>query len=110
MNTLTIATLAFAAIGIVAQATSVSAQTKPIGHYADVNGIHLYYEIHGTGSTNGAPLVLLHGGLMSSSLWGPTLPALAAGREVIAVDLQGHGHTADIDRPMSVQAMGDDIA
>jgi pimeloyl-ACP methyl ester carboxylesterase len=107
MNTLTIATLAFAAIGMVTQA---SAQTSQ-GHYADVNGIHLYYEIHGSASSNGAPpLVLLHGGLMSSSLWGPTLPALAAGREVIAVDLQAHGHTTDIDRPISVQAMGDDIA
>lgn len=90
--------------------TTIMAQT-PQGHYAEVNGINLYYEIHGTVSTNGEkPLVLLHGGLFSSSLWGPTLPALAAGREVIAVDLQGHGHTADIDRPITVEAMADDIA
>jgi pimeloyl-ACP methyl ester carboxylesterase len=103
MNTLTLATLAFAAIAMVAQA---SAQQNSQGHYADVNGIHLYYEIHGSGK----PLVLLHGGLFSSSMFGPTIPALAAGHKVIAVDLQGHGHTADIDRPLSVEAMGDDIA
>ncbi len=107
MQTLTSITLTalFAAL----LPAAVLAQQAP-GKYADVNGIKLYYEIHGTGSANGVPLVLLHGGLMSSSLWGPTLPALAAGREVIAVDLQAHGHTADIDRPISVQAMGDDIA
>jgi len=107
MNRLTIAALAFITIGMVAQA---SAQQNPQGHYADVNGIHLYYELHGSPHAGKTPLVLLHGGLMSSSLWGPTLPALAAGREVIAIDMQGHGHTADIDRPISVQAIGDDVA
>src|SRR5258708_14796662 len=82
------------------------AQAKMKGQYAEVNGIKLYYEIHGTGK----PLVLLHGGLFSTSMFGPTLPALAAGRKVIGVDLQGHGHTADIDRPLSIEAMGEDIA
>ena len=76
------------------------------GQYADVNGIKLYYEIHGAGR----PLVLLHGGLGSIEMFGPNLPALAAGHRVIAVDLQGHGRTADIDRPISVQLMGEDIA
>ena len=76
------------------------------GKYADVNGIKLYYEIHGTGH----PLVLLHGGLGATSMFGTNLPALAQGRQVIAVDLQGHGRTADIDRPMSPQLMADDIA
>jgi pimeloyl-ACP methyl ester carboxylesterase len=76
------------------------------GRYADVNGITLYYESHGTGR----PLVLLHGGLGAIEMFGPNLPALAAGRRVIAVDLQGHGRTADIDRPTSVPAMADDIA
>ena len=74
--------------------------------YADVNGIKLYYEIHGTGR----PLVLLHGGLGAIEMFGPNLPALAKGRQVIAVDLQGHGRTADIDRPLSPQLMADDIA
>jgi len=81
-------------------------QTKGVGHYADVNGIKLYYETAGTGR----PLILLHGGLGAIEMFGPNLPALAKGRQVIAVDLQGHGRTADIDRPLSVELMADDIA
>jgi pimeloyl-ACP methyl ester carboxylesterase len=81
-------------------------KTKDVGQYADVNGIKLYYEIHGTGR----PLVLLHGGLGAIETWGPNLPALAKGRQVIAIDLQGHGRTADIDRPLSAKLMADDIA
>ena len=81
-------------------------KTKSLGRYADVNGITLYYEIHGAGR----PLVLLHGGLGAIDMFGPNLPALAKGHQVIAVDLQGHGRTADIDRPLSVELMGDDIA
>ena len=74
--------------------------------YADVNGINLYYEIHGTGR----PLVLLHGGLGAIEMFGPNLAALAKNHQVIGVDLQGHGRTADIDRPLSVLFMADDIA
>src|SRR5438876_12202583 len=81
-------------------------KTNGAGHYAEVNGIKLYYEIHGTGR----PLILLHGGLGAIEMFGPNLPALAQGRQVIAVDLQGHGRTADIDRPLSVALMADDIA
>jgi pimeloyl-ACP methyl ester carboxylesterase len=77
-----------------------------MGQYADVNGLHLYYEIHGTGR----PLILLHGGLMSGESFGPHLPALSAHHQVITVDLQGHGRTADIDRPIDVTLMADDIA
>jgi pimeloyl-ACP methyl ester carboxylesterase len=80
--------------------------TQGNGQYADVNGINLYYETHGTGR----PLILLHGGLGSGEMFGPLLPALAAGHQVIAVDLQGHGRTADIDRPLSIETMADDIA
>jgi pimeloyl-ACP methyl ester carboxylesterase len=76
------------------------------GEYADVNGINLYYETHGTGH----PLILLHGGLGSGEMFGPLLPALAASHQVIAVDLQGHGRTADVDRPLSIETMADDIA
>jgi pimeloyl-ACP methyl ester carboxylesterase len=83
-----------------------TAMTTPAGgHYADVNGINLYYEIHGTGS----PLILLHGGLGSGEMFGPVLPALAGKHQVILVDLQGHGRTADIDRPLDVRLMADDI-
>jgi len=81
-------------------------KTKGVGKYADVNGIKLYYEIHGVGR----PLILLHGGLGAIEMFGPNLAALAKGRRVIAVDLQGHGRTADIDRPLSVELMADDIA
>jgi pimeloyl-ACP methyl ester carboxylesterase len=91
---------------------AAAAQTNPWGgqegpgSYADVNGIRLYYEIHGTGK----PLVLLHGGLGAGSMFGPVLPALAERHKVILVDLQGHGRTPDIDRPLDVRFMADDIA
>ncbi|MBI1257833.1 MAG: alpha/beta fold hydrolase [Chloroflexi bacterium] len=76
------------------------------GSYAQVNGINLYYEIHGEGE----PLILLHGGLGAIEMFGENLAALAAGRQVIGVDLQGHGRTADIDRPITFEAMADDVA
>ena len=74
--------------------------------YAPVNGLELYYEIHGTGD----PLVLLHGGFGLTSMFSEILPQLAEKRQVIAVDLQGHGRTADIDRPLRLEFMADDIA
>lgn len=74
--------------------------------YADVNGISLYYEEHGSGQ----PLVLLHGGLAAGSMYAAILPELAKGRRVILVDLQAHGHTADADRPLRYETMADDIA
>jgi pimeloyl-ACP methyl ester carboxylesterase len=80
--------------------------TKGAGQYAEVNGINLYFETHG----EGRPLILLHGGLMSGEMFGPTLPLLAERHQVVAVDLQGHGRTADIDRPIDVRLMAGDIA
>lgn len=80
--------------------------TAPRTGYAPVNGLDLYYEIHGAG----APLVLLHGGFGATGMFGELLPALAAHRQVIAVDLQGHGRTADIDRPLRIEQLADDIA
>jgi pimeloyl-ACP methyl ester carboxylesterase len=76
------------------------------GQYADVNGLHMYYEIHGSGR----PRVLLHGGLASGETFGPALPVLAETRQVIVRDLQGHGRTADIDRPLDPRLLADDIA
>jgi pimeloyl-ACP methyl ester carboxylesterase len=87
-------------------ATDWSAGTQGSGHYAEVNGINLYFETHGAGR----PLILLHGGLGSGEMFGPVLPALAERHQVIAVDLQGHGRTADIDRPIDVRLMAGDIA
>ncbi len=74
--------------------------------YAPVNGLKMYYEIHG----NGEPLILLHGGVGATEMFGEILPSLSSIRRVIAVDLQAHGRTADIDRPLSYEAMADDIA
>jgi pimeloyl-ACP methyl ester carboxylesterase len=82
------------------------ADEAPRSGYAPVNGLQLYYEIHGAGE----PLVLLHGGLGMTGMFGDLLPRLAQGRQVIAVDLQGHGRTADIDRPLRLELMADDIA
>ena len=76
------------------------------GKYASVNGLNLYYEIHGQGQ----PLILLHGGLGTIAMFKQILPRLIETRQVIGVELQAHGHTADIERPMSFEAMADDIA
>lgn len=80
--------------------------TTPQTGYAPVNGLQMYYEIHGTGR----PLVLLHGALCAIDLWRPILETLAGRRQVIAVELQGHGHTADVDRPFSYERLADDVA
>lgn len=77
------------------------------GRYASVNGVDLYYEIHG----DGPALVLLHGAMGTiDSCFADLLPRLAAGHRVIAVELRSHGHTADVDRPLSYQDMADDVA
>jgi pimeloyl-ACP methyl ester carboxylesterase len=76
------------------------------GKYANINGLAIYYEIHGTGE----PLVLLPGSFGTIDMFAQLLPLLAETRQVIAVELQGHGHTADIERPLSFEQMADDIA
>lgn len=82
------------------------ATTAPRSGLAPINGIELWYEIHGEGK----PLVLLHGGFGSVGMFGPNVDALAAGRQVIGVDLQSHGRTPAVDRPMTFEAMADDVA
>ena len=76
------------------------------GHYATVNGLRIYYEDHGAG----LPLVLLHGGVGASEMFDPVRPVLTEKRRVIAIHLQGHGRTRDIDRPLRFEAMADDVA
>ena len=76
------------------------------GNYAEVNDLHLYYEIQGTGD----PLILLHGGLGAIHMYGDVLPSLAQNRQVVAVDLQAHGRTAGIERPLRFELMAEDIA
>ena len=75
--------------------------------YASVNGLKMYYERYGTG---GVPLVLLHGGAGTIGMFGTVLDTLSRGRRVIATELQAHGHTADIDRPLRYELMADDVA
>jgi pimeloyl-ACP methyl ester carboxylesterase len=98
------------AAGIILAASVPAAQTRTTAGlktgYAPVNGLNLYYEIHGTGK----PLILLHGGLGANEMFDEVMPALSKDRQVIAVDLQAHGRTGDIDRPLSYDAMADDIA
>src|SRR5262245_39725082 len=69
------------------RSTTMTATSQDTGRYAEVNGLNLYYETHGSGR----PLILLHGGLGSGEMFGPVSPALAQHHQVIAVDLQGHG-------------------
>jgi pimeloyl-ACP methyl ester carboxylesterase len=86
--------------------TDWTTDAKGTGQYAEVNGINLYFESHGAGRS----LILLHGGLGSGEMFGPVIPALAERHQVVAVDLQGHGRTADIDRPIDLRLMADDMA
>jgi pimeloyl-ACP methyl ester carboxylesterase len=76
------------------------------GQYAEINGLHLYYEVHGSGR----PMVLLHGGLASGEMFDPIITTLSEHHRVIVPDLQGHGRTADIDRPIDMRLMADDVA
>ena len=84
-----------------------SAIDAKVGNYATVNGLNMYYEVHGSGR----PLILLHGGISNIvSDFGKVLPALAQNRQVIAIEQQAHGRTAYIDRPLSTEHMAEDTA
>jgi pimeloyl-ACP methyl ester carboxylesterase len=89
-----------------AQEASAMLPTPTQSGYAPVNGVEVYYAVYGTG----APLVLLHGGLQTTEMFGPVLAALAEGRQVIGVEVQAHGHTLPFDRPMTWEALATDIA
>jgi pimeloyl-ACP methyl ester carboxylesterase len=80
---------------------------EPVRAYAEVNGLHMYYEIHG----RGRPILLLHGGIADDSFWSKTIPALAKDHQVIAPEQMGHGHTADLpSREFSYTQMAEDTA
>jgi pimeloyl-ACP methyl ester carboxylesterase len=88
--------------------TTLSTHANPArsGAYAAVNGLHVYYETHG----DGRPLVLLHGGVLTlDRTFGPLLPALAKNHQVIGIELQGHGHTADSERDMTLENLASDV-
>jgi pimeloyl-ACP methyl ester carboxylesterase len=98
-----------AALSLLGLGTSAAAQTLPAPTktgYVTANGVRYYYEIRGRGE----PLLLLHGGLGNINMFAPGIPELVKSRQVIAVDLYGHGRTALTDRPMSLIDMGDDMA
>jgi pimeloyl-ACP methyl ester carboxylesterase len=98
--------LATAAAGTAAAAPDKPAAGVPTTGHARVNGLEMYYEIHGRGGT---PLVLLHGAICTiDTCFGGLIPELAKTRQVIAIEQQAHGHTADIDRPLSVSQMTED--
>jgi pimeloyl-ACP methyl ester carboxylesterase len=85
----------------------VSGQQKSTTGYAPVNGLKMYYEIHG----NGDPVVMLHGAFMAvTDDWSVWINELAKTRKVIAIDMQGHGRTADINRDMTFENLSDDVA
>jgi len=87
--------------------TDLSAQPRPTTGYARVNGLRMYYEVHGRGE----PVVLLHGAFMSiTNNWEGWIGELSKTRKVIAVEMQGHGRTADIPRELSSEALADDVA
>ena len=84
----------------------VCAQQKPTTGYAPVNGLKMYYEIRGSGE----PVVMLHGAFMSITAWNDWVNELSKTRKVIAVEMQGHGRTADIARDMTFDNLSDDVA
>src|SRR5579872_542650 len=84
-----------------------AAQQTPTTGYAPVNGLKMYYEIHGSGE----PVVLLHGAFMTiTNNWTGWIDELSKTRKVIAVEMQGHGRTADIEREFSDENLADDVA
>ncbi|MEJ3654203.1 alpha/beta hydrolase [Actinomycetes bacterium KLBMP 9759] len=106
-----IAALALTVISVLAltgcAAGGAPAAAPSPGRYADVNGLHMYYEVHGP--DQGRPLVLLHGALSGITTdFGELLPELAKTRRVIAIEQQAHGRTADVDRPLRIQQMAAD--
>jgi pimeloyl-ACP methyl ester carboxylesterase len=92
---------------IISFTSTITSMAQSIGKYANVNGLKMYYEIH----DKGFPLVLIHGGGSTiETTFGRVLPVLAKTHQVIAVELQAHGHTADVDRPLSFEQDADDVA
>lgn len=107
---------AAAVLGACANTGSTRSATQPgdtaaQGRYATVNGLPMYYEIHGRSPDQQRPLVLLHGGGSTiTTTFGRVLPLLASSRQIIAIELQGHGHTADRPAPLSFEQDADDVA
>lgn len=82
------------------------AASSPVGSRVEIDGMQMYYEVSGAGE----PLIVLHGAYMNIPTMGPIIPKLAETHKVYALELQGHGRTTDIDRPITYAAMADDVA
>src|SRR3954466_1775821 len=93
---------------IVFAASRLQGQVKPSkSGYAPVNGIKVYYEVYGEGK----PIVLLHGAFMTiEGNWGELIPELSKTRKVIAIEMQGHGHTPYSDRKLEMATLASDVA
>jgi pimeloyl-ACP methyl ester carboxylesterase len=102
---MTQAKLAVITLTLCALPTFATAAPKPTQGRATIKGVDYYYEVRGKGE----PLLILHGGLMSTDMFAPAMPVFAKGRQVIAVDLQGHGRTTLGQRPIRCEAIADDI-
>jgi pimeloyl-ACP methyl ester carboxylesterase len=101
------AVIKLAALPLMILLSAAASAAQPVTGYAPVNGLKMYYEIHGKGE----PVVLLHGSFMTiPSNWTEMIAALSKTRQVIAVEMQGHGRTADINRDFSYDNLSDDIA
>jgi len=103
----------FMVIALIAGCATLASRNSDVpafqSGYAQVNGLKMYYEIHGSDTRGSAPLILLHGGGSTiETTFGKMLPALAKDRQVIAFEQQGHGHTADIDRPFTFEQSAED--
>ena len=92
--------------GVVAMACPAFAHSEPVGNRVAVNGMEMYYEVSGEGD----PLIVLHGAYMNIPTMGSVIPRLAGTRKVYALEMQGHGRTTDIDRPITYPDLADDIA
>ncbi|WP_417580520.1 alpha/beta fold hydrolase [Pelagibacterium sp.] len=116
----TLTAIAFAALALVpvsAQEATMAETFDPIqistkvpvpseDGTVNIDGLEMHYQVHGEGE----PLLLIHGGLMTIEAWGPILPALAESRKVYAIELEGHGRTVDLDRPLSMQQFAQDVS
>lgn len=87
-----------------------ASQGPPESGYVNVNGMKMYYEMHGAGNAASTPLIVLHGAYMNIPSMGKIIPELAKTYKVYALELQGHGRTNDINRPITYPHMADDVA
>jgi pimeloyl-ACP methyl ester carboxylesterase len=90
---------------------AIAASPMPVkSGYVHVNGMKMYYEVQGTATTGSVPMIVLHGAYMNIPEMGQIIPKLAETHKVYAIEMQGHGRTSDINRPITYQNLADDVA